>query len=323
VNRRKFIAGLGAGAACWPFVGRAQQLKIPRLGVLLYTSPQGDPSLESLKRGLAELSYVDGRSVAIEYRSAERRPERLPGLARELAALKPDVIVALGGDVAPFAKAATQDIPIVFASSSDPVQGGLAASLGRPGGNATGVTFLLDDLAAKRLELFKEAAPQIASVAFFANPDHLDNEHDAAKRAAQALGIGLQGYDVRNSAELPAALKAAADARCDALYVVSSRLMVANIPAFVDFAAKSGAPLVGGWGAWAKAGALMSYGPNVNDLVARAAAHVDKILKGAKAAELPIEQPTKFDLVVNLKAAKTLGLKISEGFLLRADEVIE
>ncbi len=140
------MAGLGAGAACWPIVGRTQQPKIPRLGVLLYTSPQGDLSLESLKRGLAELGYVDGRSVAIEYRFAERRPERLPGLARELAALKPDVIVALGGDVAPFAVAAPGDIPIVFASSSDPVQSGLAASLGRPGGKATGVTFLLDDL---------------------------------------------------------------------------------------------------------------------------------------------------------------------------------
>jgi putative ABC transport system substrate-binding protein len=291
--------------------------------VLLYTTPQGDPSVASLKRGLAELGYVEGRNIAIEYRFAERRPERLPGLARELADLRPDIIVAMGGDVAPFASAATKDIPIVFASSSDPVQGGLAASVRRPGSNATGVTFLLDDLAAKRLALFKEAAPQIVSVGFFWNPDHLDNEFAGAARAAEALGIGLHRFDVRSSAELAPALQAASTARVDALYVVSSRLMVANIPGFVGFAAKSGAPLVGGWGAWAQAGALLSYGPNVNEMVARTAIFVDRILKGAKPAELPIEQPTRFDLIVNLKTAKSLGLKISEAFLLRADEVIE
>src|SRR5262245_10603031 len=283
MRRRDFIAGLALPFLVRPV--RAQQRKVPRLGILLYSSPEGDPSVQSVKRGLSQLGYVEGRSIAIEYRFAERRPERLPGLARELAALKPDVIVALGGDVAPFAKDATKDIPIVFAISSDPVQGGVTASLARPGGNATGVTFLLDALAAKRLALFKEAAPQIASIAFFSNPDHLDNELVAAGRAAEALGIGLRGFDARNTAELPAALQAAADAHCDAFYVVSSRLMVANIPAFVVSAAKNGVPLVGGWGAWAKAGGLLSYGPNIDDMIARCAVHVDKILKGANPAE--------------------------------------
>ena len=324
LRRREFITLVGSAAASWPLAARAQPPgKIPRLGVLLYSNPQADPQIESFRRGLRDLGYIDGQNLAIEYRYAEGRPEKLPELAAELAHLKPNVMLAIGGDVAPFAVKATQTIPIVFAISADPVQLGLVASLARPGGNATGVTFLQDDLASKRLELLKEAAPRISRVAFLWNPDHPDNEPREAQRAALSLNVQLQPVEVRGSADFESAFRAATEAGADALYVVSSRYTVLNIPRIVDFAAKNRLPLAGGWGAWAKAGGLLSYGPNVNDMARRAADYVDKILKGAKPADLPAQQPTKFELVINLKSAKALGLTIPEAFLLRADEVIE
>ena len=230
---------------------------------------------------------------------------------------------AIGGDVAPDVAKATQIIPIVFVSSADPVQLGLVASLARPGGNATGVTFLQDDLASKRLELLKEAAPRISRVAFLWNPDHPDNEPREAQRAARSLNVRLQPLEVRRSADFQSAFVAATEAGADALYVVSSRQILLNIPMIVDFAVKNHLPLAGGVGAWAKAGGLLSYGPNVNDMTRRAAGYVDKILKGAKPADLPAQQPTKLELVINLNTAKALGLEVPPSLLARADEVIE
>jgi len=325
MRRREFITFLGgAAAALWPLAAHAQRAaKIPRLGVLLYDTPQGDPNIESFRRGMRELGYIDGQNIAFEYRYAEGRPERLPELAADLARLKPDVIFALGGDVAPFASKATQTIPIVFSVSTDPVRGGLVTSLARPGGNATGVTFLLDDLASKRLELLKEAAPRVSQVAFLFNPDHIDNELREAERAAAVLGVKLHHTEVRGAGDLDGAFDAATRAGVDALYVVSSRHTVANIARIVDFAAKNRLPLAGGWGAWTQAGGLISYGPNVDEMVRLSATYVNKILKGAKPAELPVQQPTRFELLVNLKTAKALGLAIPESFLLRADKVIE
>ncbi len=323
--RRDFIGLFGGGAAAIvaPRPAWTQPAKIPRLGVLLYSTPQADPNAESFRRGMRELGYVDGRNIAIEYRYAEGKPDRLPELAAELVRGKPDLLFSLGGDVTVFAVAATRTIPMVFVSSADPVQHGFVKSLARPGGNATGVTLLLDELASKRLELLKEAAPRTSRVAFLFNPDHPDNELHEAERAAQRLGVSLQQLAFRDPGELDGALRAARDARADALYVVSSRQTVRSLAKLAAFAAENRLPLAGGWGAWAQAGGLLSYGPNVDDMVRRATTYVDKILKGAKPDELPVQQPTKFELFVNLKTAKALGLAIPESFLLRADKVIE
>jgi putative ABC transport system substrate-binding protein len=324
MKRRQFITLLGGAAAAWPLAARAQRAaKIRRVGVLIYSNPQTDPNTESFRRGMRELGYVDGQNIAIEYRYAEGRPERLPELAADLARLKPDVIFALGGDVVLFASKATQTIPIVFAMSADPVRSGLVASLARPGGNATGFTFLLDEIASKRLELLKEAVPRISRVAFLFNPTHIDNELREAERAAAVLGMTLHPVEMRGPGDLDGALDAATRAGVDALYVVSSRLTVANVAPIVDFAAVYRLPLASGWGAWAQAGGLISYGPNVGEMVRLSATYVDKILKGAKPAELPVQQPTRFELLINLKTAKALGLAIPESFLLRADKVIE
>lgn len=320
MRRRDFAALLGASAA-WPLAARSQS--IARLGILLYGNPRVEPNLPPLRRALTDLGYVEGRNVAIEYRYADGKPERLPELAIELAATRPDVLFALGGDVAQAAVKATRTIPIVFASSADPVQLGFAKSLAHPGGNATGVSFLLDDLASKRLELLKELAPRVARVAFLWHPDHVDNELRQAEGAARSLGVTLDPLVLRRPADIETALAAVARSSAEALYVVSSRLTVRNLDAFVGFATRQRLPLAGGWGAWARAGGLMSYGPNVDDMVRRAAGYVDRILKGAKPADLPIQQPTRFALVVNLKTARMLGLAIPEAIIARADDVIE
>jgi putative ABC transport system substrate-binding protein len=320
VNRRDAVALLGAAVA-WPV--RAQQpARIPRLGVLLFSTPEADPQMQAFRRGLRDLGYVDGHNITIEYRYAEGRPERLPGLAAELVQANPDVLFSIGGDVSSIAVNATSTIPIVFTSSTDPV-GKLVASLARPGGNATGVTFLMDELASKRLGLLKEAAPNTSRVAFLWNPDHVDNELRVAERAALALAVQLQPLEVRGPADFNDAFQGAAKARSDALCVTSSRLMVRNLDQIVGFAAKNRLPLVGGWGAWTQNGGLLSYGPNINDMVRLATTYLDKILKGTKPADLPVQQPTKFDLSINLKTARALGLEIPPTLLARADDVIE
>ena len=323
MRRREFITLFGS-AAVWPFAARAQQsARMPRLGVLLYSTPQEDPQAKSLQQGLRDLGYIDGQNISIEYRFAEGNAERLPDLAADLVRLKPDVLFPIGGDVAPFVSKATQTIPIIFVMSADPLQLGLVASLARPGGNATGFTFLQDELASKRLELLKEVAPRISRVAFLSNPDHPDNELRVAQRAATALGVHLQPIEMRGPHDLDGALQAVTKATVDALYVVASRQTVASIPRIVNYATKNELPLAGGWGAWAQAGGLLSYGPNVGEVVRNAATYVDKIFKGSKPGDLPVQQPTRFELLINLRSARALGLSIPESFLLRADKVIE
>ena len=324
MKRREFITLLGGAAVAWPLAARAQQpAKASRLGVLLYSTPQADPQMETVRRGLGELGYVEGQNLVISYRYAEGKPERLADLAAALVREKPDLLLALGGDVAPYAVKATSTIPIVFLSSADPVQLGLAASLARPAGNATGVTLLLDDTASKRMELLKEAVPRVSHVAFLYNPDHPDNELREAQRAAQSLNVRLQPVEMRGSGDLGDALRAVTDAGSDAVYVVSSRQTVLNTPRIVDFATRNRLPLAGGWGAWARAGGLLSYGPNINDMMRSVVAYVDKVLKGAKPADLPIQQPTKFEFVINAKSAKAIAIDVSPTLLARADEVIE
>jgi len=324
LKRRELITLLGGTAVAWPFAARAQQRsKMARLGVLLFSTPQGDPQMKAVHIRLRELGYVEGQNLIVIYRYADGKYERLPDLAAELIAEKPDVVLALGGDVAPHAAKATSITPIVFLSSADPIQLGLAASLARPAGNATGVTLLLDDTASKRLELLKEVVPRVQRTAFLWNPEHPDNELPEAQRAAPALDIELQPVEMRGSGNVESALRAVGDARPDALYVVSSRHTVLNIPRIVDFAKTNRLPLAGGFGAWARAGGLISFGPNTDEMAGRAVEYVDKILKGAKPADLPIQQPTKFELVINAKAAKAIGIEVPPILLARADEVIE
>jgi len=322
MRRRQFIRLVGV-AAVWPFAAQAQPKPIAKLGVLLYSNPQSDPQMASIRLGLSELGYVEGRNIAIEYRYAQGQVDRLPSLAAELVQLRPNVILAIGGDVAPIAKRFNQTIPLVFVSSADPEQLGLVASLSRPGGNATGVTLLQDALASKRLELLREAAPQISRVAFLWNPDHPDNEQREAQRAAQALGVQLHLVEVRSSDDFESAFRAANNAGIDSLYVVSSRQTVLNIKRIVEFAAQNRLPLAGGWGAWAKEGGLFSYGPDGVNMARRAANYIDRILKGAKPADLPVEQPAKFELIINLKTAKALGLTVPHSLLSRADVLID
>ena len=323
MRRRQFMALLGGVAISSPWPLGAQQKVRARIGVLIFSTPDRDPNTQSFLRGLRELGYAEGKNIDIEYRFAEGKAERLPELAAELVRRNPDLVFALGGDVAPLVSKATQSIPIVYAMSADPVKLGLAASLARPGGNATGTTFLSDELAAKRLEILKEVAPRISRVAFLSNPDHADNELPIARRAATTHGLELQSTEVRGAGDFDRAFESALRAGVDAVYVVSSRQTVANIPRIVEFAATNRLPLAGGWGAWAQAGGLVSYGPNVGEMVRQTGVYVDKILKGAKPSDLPIQQPTKFELLINQKTAKALDLTIPSMLLARADEVIE
>jgi putative ABC transport system substrate-binding protein len=324
LERREFIILLGGAVAAWPIAARGQQrATVPRLGALLFSTPQADPQMQLVHSGLRELGYVAGQNLIVFYRYAEGKPDRLADLAAALVGEKPDLLLALGGDVAPYAVKATSTIPIVFLSSADPMRLGLAASLARPGGNATGITLLLDDTASKRLELLKEVVPRVKHAAFLWNPDHPDNELREAERAAQRLSVRLQLVEMRGSGDVDAALRAVTDAGCDALYVVSSRQTVLNTSRIVDFATRHRLPLAGGWGAWAHAGGLLSYGPNINDMMRLIVAYVDKVLKGAKPADLPIQQPTKFEFVINVKVAKSIGVDVPPILLSRADEVIE
>ena len=324
LERREFIILLGGAVAAWPIAARGQQrATVPRLGALLFSTPQADPQMQLVHSGFRELGYVEGQNLIIFYRYAEGKPDRLADLAAALVGEKPDLLLALGGDVAPYAVKATSTIPIVFLSSADPIRLGLAASLARPGGNATGITLLLDDTASKRLELLEEVVPRVKHAAFLWNPDHPDNELREAERAAQSLSVRLQLVEMRGSGDVDDVLRAVTDAGCDALYVVSSRQTVLNISRIVDFATRHRLPLAGGWGAWAHAGGLLSYGPNINDMMRRLVAYVDKVLKGAKPADLPIEQPTKFEFVINVKVAKSIGVDVPPILLSRADEVIE
>ena len=323
MDRRTFLCTLSGSLIAVPALADAQpSTKLPRLGVLLYNRPQIEP-LGPLLEDLQRLGYVDGKTIAIEYRYADGNPERLPDLAADLVRSKPDVIFAFGGDVAPFAKMATATIPIVVWVSNDPVQSGLVSSVGRPGANITGVTLVYDDLAGKTLDLLKEAVPSITRVSVLWNPDHADPEYRQTQRAAAALGVRLQSLEVRRAADFDDAFRRALAERAEGLIVVSSRLMSQQRQQIAAFAARNRIVLAGGWGTWTKDGALLTYGPDTVAIMRRVAVYVDKILKGAKPADLPMERPTRFELTVNLQAARALGLAIPQPLLVRADEVIQ
>jgi putative tryptophan/tyrosine transport system substrate-binding protein len=294
-----------------------------RLGMLLYSSPTAEPSVAVFREAMRAAGYVEGQNLTFEYRYAEGKPERLKALAEELVLLKPDLIYAIGGDVVPSATSATQTIPIVGLMSLDPVRAGIVPSLAHPGGNLTGFTFLLSELAGKRLEFLREVMPRLSRVAVMWNPDHPDPDFKDTQVAASRLAIRLQSIEVRKFEDVDAALAMAMRDRAEAIIVVSSRLMNVRQIQILDFAAKNKVPIATGAGSWVQNGALFTYGPNMDDIVRKSVSHVDKILKGAKPADLPIEQPTRFELVLNMKTARALNLTVPQSLFARADRVIE
>jgi putative ABC transport system substrate-binding protein len=312
-----------------PLPAHTQPTKVFRIGVLEPSSfvTPGTPinSLwEAFRQGLRELGYVEGRNLVIEVRAAEGQYDRLPGLAAELVRLKPDVIVVDGTMAVVPARRATKTIPIVMAVAANPVESGLVFSLARPGGNITGSSFLSADLAGKRLALLKEAVPKARRVAILSNPDA--PAHALILReglgAALTLELLIQDLPVSTPPGLDDAFATALAHHADAIFVLDDPMFGSNGVRIVELAAQSRLPAMYGIRQFVDGGGLISYGPSLPDLFRRAATYVDKILKGAKPGDLPIEQPTKFELVVNLKTAKALGLAIPESILLRADEVI-
>jgi putative ABC transport system substrate-binding protein len=314
IERRKFLATLG-GAAAWPLAARAQEAaKIPRVGYLSPGSSTAELARdEAFRQGLRELGYIEGKSIVIEYRFAEGKFERLPGLAAELVRLDVDVIVALVTQASLAAKHATGTIPIVMVAVSDPLGSGLVASLARPGANVTGTSSMTSELAGKSLEMLKEVVPTVDRVAVLWNPDNAIFQAQLlreAQLAAGRLGIELRTVAARGPDELDRAFAAIPAEGAGALFVLADPILAIHRKRIVDFAEKSRLPAMYGIKDYAAVGG-------------RAAAHMDRILKGAKPADIPVEQPTSFELVINLKTAKALGVEIPPTLLARADEVIE
>jgi putative ABC transport system substrate-binding protein len=321
------IVTLTLGLFLSPLVAEAQQpAKIPRVGyVFSFIPSEGRHLWEACRQGLRELGYVEGQNIVLEPRWAEGQHERLPGLVADLVRLKVDVIVAAATPASRAAKAATSTIPIVIVAVGEPVRVGLIASFARPGGNVTGLSLLTAELSGKRLELLGEAARKVSRVAVLMNPDNPVSAVflEETQVAAQRLGIQLQRLEARNPEEIERAFEAATVGRAGALIVFDDPAIWSYRARIVALAARRQIPVMYGLRDFVDDGGLMSYGPNRPDQYRRTATYVDKILKGAKPADLPVEQPTKFELVINLKTAKALRLTIPQSVLIRADEVIE
>ena len=321
--------GIAVYLFCAPLAVDAQQAgKVPRVGVL-FAGSRSDPAfqraVDAFQQGLVELGYVEGQSIAIEYREAQGKYERLPDLAAELVRLKVDVIVGATVPTIQAARQATKTIPIVMTLIADPVATGLVANVARPAGNITGLSTMAPDLMGKQLELLREVLPKASRVAVLWNPANPSNalQLREAQDAARALGVRLQPLEVRDPTEFEKAFAAMTRERAGALLVLSDSTLLTQRERIADLAAKSRLPAVSGMRAHAEAGGLIAYGANIFDIWRRAATYVDKILKGAKPGDLPVEQPTKFELVINLKTAKALGLTIPQALLIRADEIIQ
>lgn len=308
-------------------LAQAQQVKkVPRIGFLLANSPSAAPTMvEGFRQGLRELGYVEGKNILIEYRSAEGKFERLPDLASELVRLKVDVLVAQGAPAAHAAKNATRTIPIVMGNYGDPVGAGLVASLARPGGNITGLSTFSPELSGKRLELLKEVVPTASRVAVLLNPA-TPTQPDLLREIqalAPALGVTLLSLGAKGPDDIERAFTAMKKERTGALIVFADPMFGIHRRRIAELAVTSRLPAIYGFGQYVDAGGLMSYGPSFGDLYRRAATYVDKILKGTKPADLPVEQPMKFEFVINLKTAKQIGLTIPPNVLARADKVIK
>jgi putative tryptophan/tyrosine transport system substrate-binding protein len=330
MRRREFITLLGGAAAgscvSWPLTARAQQpVRLRTIGYL----GSGNASVQSqlaaaFVQRLRDLGWIEGGNIAIEYRWGEGRNDRFAELAAELVGLKVDVIITSGSAPVLAAKRLTSTIPIVFAANSDPVGSGLIASLGRPGGNVTGLSVQSADTASKQIELLREVVPSLKRLAIIANAGAPGSmlEMTVAQTIARSLGIDAVTFALQRPEDIATAFVKIAGQQ-DALYVVADPLISTIRARIIGLALQARLPAIYGTGDYVDSGGLMSYGPNLPDLFRRAADFVDKILRGARPGDIPVEQPTKFDLVVNLKVAKALGLTIPETFLLRADEVIE
>jgi putative tryptophan/tyrosine transport system substrate-binding protein len=329
VTRREFITLLGVAAAAWPLAARAQQPARYRIGHLAIAAPPDIPppppaNWDAFMQGLHEAGYIEGRNIAFEHRSAHDQPELFPKLALELATLKVDVIFARGTWALAAAKNATRTIPIVGIDLEiDPVEAGLVASIARPGGNITGLFLDLSELSGKHLQMLKEIIPGTSRVAVLGNPDINAPQIRELERVARSLAVQIRAVDAKNATDLDGAFDAAKNWRADALIVLSNPLSLAYRARIGNLAEKATLPTIYLYRAHVDAGGLISYGPDLPDMFRRCGAYVGRILSGTKSADLPIERPARFELVVNLKTAKALGITIPETILVRADEVIE
>lgn len=326
MRRRDVIAMLGSAALFRPLSAHAQQGRVWRVGMLDTTSAKLNAvNLEAFRDALSQLGYVEGQNLTIHYRSGDGHIDRFPQLAAELVGLKVDAIVTRGTPAAIAAGKATRTIPIVMASIGEPMQTGLVASLSHPGRNVTGLSAFVTELTAKRIEIMHELLPKISRMALIDNMSNssVPPQWDEMKRAAHALAIQVQLCDVHRPDEIEAAFNSALAGRAEALYVGNDSVVIASRREIVELAAKHRLPTIYATREFVDTGGLISYASNYADLYRRAANYVDKIFKGAKPAELPVEQPTTFELVINLKVAKTLGLAVPPSLIARATEVIE
>jgi putative ABC transport system substrate-binding protein len=328
MNRRTFITLLGGAAAVWPLAARAQQPAMPVIGFLFHQSADlFAHRLRAFRQGLKETGYVEGENIVIEYRWAEGQFGRLPVLAEELVRRQVAVIVAPSLAVTLAAKAATTTIPIVFAVAEDPVSLGLVASLARPGGNLTGINFFSSELVAKRLELLRELVPRAARVAVLVNPAQPDIGRERAQKeveaAARALGLQIQILNATSSGEIDAAFAALVRERADALFVSPDGFFNGRRVQLATMAARHAVPMTSTTREIAEAGGLMSYGPNIEAVWRDVGVYAGRVLKGAKSTELPVEQTSRFELIINAQTARMLGLEVPPTLLVRADKVIE
>jgi putative ABC transport system substrate-binding protein len=327
MKRRAFIAGLGSAAA-WPLVARGQQASRPLVGYLSAYLQENDGSdVRVFRQGLSEIGFVEGRNVSIEYRWAQAQYERLPELAADLVRHNVDVIAAIGGTPVVFAaKAATSVIPIIFGVGTNPVEAGLVGSLSRPEGNLTGVTILSSEIFEKRVDLLRALVPRASVIAMLVNPSNqqvTDPETRAAENGARALGLELRVLNVSSRADIESAFTTLSKSPADALIVTHDTFIATRKPEIVAVVASQKLPTIYPWREWVEFGGLMSYGANVLDAYRLIGVYAGKVLRGAKPADLPVEQSVKFDLVLNLKVVKALGLDVPPSLLARADEVIE
>ena len=328
MRRREFITLLGGAAVAWPVAVRAQQAAMPVIGFLGGTSPDTFADrLRAFRQGLKDTGYVEGENVAIEYRWAENQNDRLPELATELVRRKVAVIVATGGNTSAFAaKAVTTTTPIVFGVGEDPVKLGLVASLARPGGNLTGINFFSNELTTKRLELLRELVPGVARVAVLVNPANATNTETTLRDvepAARTMGLQIQVVNASTGREIDAAFATFVRERPDALFVGQDIFFNTRRVQLANLAARHAVPITSGSRDLAEVGGLMSYGSNIADAYRQIGVYIGRILKGAKPADLPVMQSTKFELVINAQTARMLGLTVPPTLLARADEVIE